>query len=272
MIDVLTSALSYHHIDPEIFRIGPVVLRWYSLAYILGLVFGWWYLMRLGDEKGAPMSRLQADAFIIWAMVGVIAGGRIGYILFYNLPFYLDHPAAILRLWEGGMSFHGGLLGVIAATLLFTRKHKINLFAFADRLAIVFPMGIMLVRIANFINGELWGAPSDLPWAMVFPAAGDEPRHPSQLYEAALEGLMLLIVLNWLYHKTRLKEVPGMIAGLFFIGYGFSRYLVEFVREPDAHIGLIGGVISMGQILTLPMIAFGLWMIFTARASSRKQP
>ncbi len=264
-IEILTASLSYHNIDPEIFRIGPFVLRWYSLGYILGLLFGWWYLMKLADEPKAPMTRPQADSFLLWATFGVILGGRLGYVLFYNLPFYMDNPSGILRVWDGGMSFHGGLLGVMAAVILFAKKHSINLFAFADRLALVSPMGILLVRVTNFINGELWGAPSNLPWAMVFPGGGDEPRHPSQLYEAGLEGLLLLVVLNLLYHKTRIKEAPGQLAGLFFIGYGFSRYLVEFVREPDAHLGLIGGVMSMGQILTLPMIAFGLWMILHAK-------
>lgn len=180
----------------------------------------------------------------------------------------MANPGDILRLWDGGMSFHGGLGGVMLAVIAFAHKYKINLFQFADRIAVVSPMGLFFGRMSNFINGELWGAPSDLPWAMVFPGGGDIARHPSQLYEGLLEGLLLFLILNWLYTKTHIKNQVGMLTGVFFIGYGMARYGLEFVRVPDAHLGLLGGIISMGQLLSLPMIGFGLWLIVRAAKNS----
>lgn len=264
-------ALPYHNIDPEIFRIGPVVLRWYSLAYILGILLGWWYLAKLSMRKHAPYTRQDADDFVLWATFGIILGGRLGYVLFYRPGFYADNPAEILQVWDGGMSFHGGLLGVILAIWWFTKRRDIPIRAFADYIACVVPIGLFFGRLANFINGELWGAPSNLPWAMVFPSGGPEPRHPTQVYEALLEGVVIFLVLNWLLRRTAAVRMPGLITGSFFVLYGVFRYLIEFVRVPDAHLGYLGGIISMGQILSLPMIAFGLYLILSARQKAQKK-
>ena len=241
------AAIQYPNIDPEIFRIGWFALRWYSLAYISALLFGWWYLARLAQRRGAPFSRQHADDFFLWAAMGIIFGGRLGYILFYKPLDYLADPAAIIRLWDGGMSFHGGLLGVILAVLLFCRKNRLDPFRFTDYLACVIPVGLFFGRIANFINDELWGKVSDLPWAMYSPSAGPFPRHPSQLYEAFLEGVLLFAILNFAMLKTSAPKYPGMIGGMFFLIYGGSRYAVEFLREPDAHLGRFGGWITMGR-------------------------
>lgn len=261
----LPGTLPYHNIDPILFEWGFIVIRWYSLAYLGGLMAAWYMLAQMADAQNAPFKRLQIDDFIIWGMLGIIIGGRLGYVLFYNFSYYASHLADIPRLWDGGMSFHGGLAGVVVATILFARKHKIPLMQFADRIAIVSPIGLMFGRIANFINGELWGSPSDLPWAMVFPTGGDVARHPSQLYEAFGEGLLLFLILKFLFQRTKITHYPGMLTGVFFIGYGIARYLVEFVRVPDAQLGLIGGVISMGQILSIPMLLGGLGFILYAK-------
>lgn len=268
MIEILagltatTAALPYPEIDPVLIRLGPLVIRWYSLAYLAGLLFGWWYIKRLARKPGAPMSSQHVDDFLTWAVIGVVGGGRLGYVLFYNLPKYLADPLAVLRLWDGGMSFHGGLIGVILAVILFCRRNNLDLWKVSDAVATVAPLGLFLGRIANFINGELWGRATDVPWAMVFP--GDPlglPRHPSQLYEAFGEGLLLLVLLMSLYNFTDLRRRwPGFIAGLFFIGYGLARLLVEFVREPDAHLGLMAGI-SRGQLLSIPMLLFALWLM-----------
>jgi phosphatidylglycerol---prolipoprotein diacylglyceryl transferase len=265
LLDVALPVLNYPHIDPEIFRVGPFALRWYSLAYVAGIMLGWWWMARFTTRHPTPFTRRDVDDFVVWVALGIILGGRIGYVLFYNLDFYLGHPSQILKVWEGGMSFHGGLLGVILAIVLFTRRRKINLFSFADYIACVVPFGLFFGRLANFINGELWGRVSDVPWAMVFPGAGDLPRHPSQLYEAALEGGVLFAVLNFFMLRTNARAFPGMINGMFFVLYGVFRYLVEFIRVPDEQVGLLWGSISMGQLLSLPMIGFGLWLIVSSR-------
>lgn len=254
--------IAYPQIDPIALEFGPLVVRWYSLAYLGGLLFGWWYIKKQMSKPRAIMSPTHVDDFLVWGTIGVIAGGRLGYVLFYNFSHYLSDPLAILRLWDGGMSFHGGLVGVVLAVIFFARRHRIDLMRFADIIAVVSPIGLFLGRMANFINGELWGRPSDVPWAMIFP--GDPlalPRHPSQLYEALGEGIILFMILISLYHFTALaKKAPGVIAGLFFIGYGSARLLVEFVREPDAHIGLMSGI-SRGQVLSIPMLLFAGWLI-----------
>ena len=249
-------------IDPVLFELGPLVLRWYSLAYIAGLIFGWWYIRRLCAKPGSVMAPAHVDDFLTWATIGVIAGGRLGYVLFYNLPFYLSDPVAIFRLWDGGMSFHGGAAGVVVAVILFARKHKLDLMRFADVIAIVAPIGLLTGRLANFINGELWGRATDVPWAMIFPSdPSGLPRHPSQLYEAIGEGLVLFLVLQFLFHRTNLhKTHSGLIAGVFFLGYGIARFMVEFVREPDAHLGLMAGI-SRGQMLSVPMLIFAGWLM-----------
>lgn len=267
----ILGVIAYPEIDPILIEFGPLAIRWYSLAYIGGILFGWWYIRRLAQRPRAPMSPAHIDDFITWAIIGVIAGGRLGYVLFYNLPAYIEEPLAVFRLWDGGMSFHGGALGVVLAVIFFCRKHGLDLMRVADIVAIVSPIGLFAGRLANFINGELWGRPTDVPWAMIFPQDPFAlPRHPSQLYEALGEGLLLFLLLQFLYHKTALaKNAPGVIAGCFFIGYGIARILVEFVREPDAHLGLTAGI-SRGQMLSVPMFALAAWLIYKGISRARQ--
>lgn len=264
IFDPLFAVLEYHNIDPEILRFGPIAIRWYSLAYVAGLFGGWWWMTKYTKYEDTPYFRLQLDEFAFFALLGVILGGRLGYILFYKPMDYLADPISIFKVWEGGMSFHGGLLGVMLAIWYFTKSRKISIHRFSDYVACTVPIGLFFGRVANFINGELWGGPSDLPWAMKFPTGGDIGRHPSQLYEAGLEGLTLFIVLNFLMRRTAARFYPGMIVGCFFVGYGFFRYLIEFVRVPDEFLGRLWNVISMGQLLSLPMMAFGLYLILRA--------
>ena len=264
MFDFLSMAvINLPRFDPVALQLGPLAIRWYSLGYIAGLMFVWWYVRRVTKKPGAPMSATHIDDFITWAMLAIIVGGRLGYVLFYNFSAYMADPLAIFRVWDGGMSFHGGLTSVVLTIIWFARKHKLDLMRLADIFAVVSPVGIGLVRITNFINGELWGRHTDVSWGMIFP--GDPsglPRHASQLYEALGEGLLLFIVLQILYTKTTLaKRAPGVIAGVFFAGYGLVRFLVEFVREPDAHIGLMDIGLSRGQLLTIPMFLFAAWLI-----------
>lgn len=260
----LFAVMEYHNIDPEIFRIGPIALKWYSMAYIGGLLGGWWWMIKFTKVKDTPFSRLQVDEFAFSALLGVILGGRLGYVLFYKPMEYLNDPISIFKVWEGGMSFHGGLIGVMLAIWWFTRTRKISIHRFSDYMACTVPIGLFFGRVANFINGELWGAPSDAAYAMKFPTGGDVGRHPSQLYEAFLEGIVLFAVCNFLMRRTKALFYPGMTVGVFFVGYGFFRYIVEFVRMPDEHLGKLWGFISMGQLLSLPMIAFGLYLILRA--------
>jgi phosphatidylglycerol:prolipoprotein diacylglycerol transferase len=282
----MTFALAFPAIDPIIVQIGPFAIRWYALAYIAGLVLGWRYMLRMtGDlplrdvqttgEDGKPqtirepvVSRLAVDDFLVWATIGVVLGGRLGYVLFYKPGFYLEHPLNIFTVWQGGMSFHGGLLGVCVATILFCRKRDIPLFTFADMLGCAAPIGLFFGRIANFINGELFGRAADVPWAMVFPMGGPVARHPSQLYEAILEGLVLFVVLFALRRRDGLRGRPGALAGIFFIGYGLARITAEFFRQPDAHLGFLYQGATMGQLLCLPMIAFGLWLVWRSGRDS----
>ncbi|WP_374763361.1 prolipoprotein diacylglyceryl transferase [Yunchengibacter salinarum] len=267
------AVLTFPDIGPVMVEIGPVPIRYYSLAYILALLIGWWFVRRQAATPDAPISRTQVDDLLTWAMLGVIAGGRIGYVLFYNLGHYLDHPSQILRLWDGGMSFHGGFLGVVLALILFCRKHALALWRVGDRVAVIAPVGLFLGRLANFINGELWGRPSDVPWAMVFPAdPAALPRHPSQLYEAGLEGLLLFAVLIGLYRLTGLaRRAPGALVGVFVAGYGTARFIVEFFRAPDSHLGLSLGL-SQGQWLSLPMVAVGVLLWVAAHAHRLPAP
>ena len=260
----MVTALIFPQIDPVALELGPLVIRWYALAYIVGLVLGWRLCRRL--TKASPAEKLTPevfDDFVVWATLGVLLGGRLGYVLFYNFGYFAQNPLEILQVWQGGMAFHGGLLGVIAALVLFAAKRKLPLFALSDLVAAAAPVGLFFGRIANFINGELYGRASDLPWAMVFPGGGPQPRHPSQLYEAALEGVVLFIVLMVMIRSGALKR-PGVISGLFLAGYGLSRAIVEFFREPDAHIGFLAAGITMGQLLSLPMIIAGLGLALWA--------
>lgn len=263
-------AIPFPTIDPVALYIGPIpylemtlAIRWYSLAYIAGIVIGWWYVAREHARKPIPnLSKNALDDIITWAVIGVVGGGRLGYVLFYKPGYYLENPGQILHLWEGGMSFHGGLLGVIIAFILFARKHKVHFFQLIDIIACATPIGLFFGRLANFINGELYGRVTDAPWGMVFPGGGDLPRHPSQLYEAALEGVVLFGILYYMLKFTSARDKPGMLGGTFIAGYAVARMIVEFFREPDDFLGYLFGFVTMGQLLCLPMLAYGLYLIF----------
>jgi phosphatidylglycerol:prolipoprotein diacylglycerol transferase len=256
--------------DPVAIAIGPFAIRWYALAYITGIVVGWIYARsiirndRLWGGK-APMTVLDFDDFILWVTLGIILGGRTGYVLFYNFSFFLAHPVEILEVWKGGMSFHGGFLGCVAAVLLFGRNRKIPVLSLGDVTCAVGPIGLLLGRMANFVNGELWGRPADptLPWAMIFPTGGPIPRHPSQLYEAGLEGIVLFTLLAIMVRRGALKR-PGLIIGTFATCYGLARITGEFFREPDPQLGFLWGGLTMGMLLSVPMIVAGLIFIGAA--------
>ncbi len=261
-------AIPFPAFDPVIVSFGPLAIRWYAMAYIVGLVLGWRYVRRLCAYPPHPMTPEQADDLLTWATLGVVLGGRLGYVLFYQPMHYLTHPQEILFVWQGGMAFHGGALGVIAALWLFARKHKLSFLRIGDVVCAAVPIGLMLGRIANFINGELWGraAPEDLPWAMIFPTGGPVPRHPSQLYEAALEGAVLFLVMAFLWRNGKLRAKPGFLAGAFLAGYGVARSIAESFRQPDAFLGFLAGGATMGQLLSLPMILIGaVLMVFAWR-------
>lgn len=281
ILSLSVAAASHIHftdlgLHPEIFSVGFFSLRWYSLAYIAGIVIGWWYLLKLLAQPGAPMSRQHADDLVFYATLGIILGGRIGYVLFYA-PDMLLHPIRILRLWDGGMSFHGGVIGTTIAIIVFARKNGLNWLRIHDYVACVAPFGLFFGRLANFVNGELWGKPSELPWAIVFPhtvppGMMEPARHPSQLYEAGLEGAVLFLVLWFFFWRTKARYAPGKLVGIFVLGYGLARFFVEFFREPDAQFAgtFFATTIHMGQILCLPMIAGGLYLIATAPARRRR--
>jgi phosphatidylglycerol:prolipoprotein diacylglycerol transferase len=249
-------------INPILISIGPFSVRWYALAYIVGIIAGWFYARAIISSERlwggpAPFTVIDFDDFVVWITLGIILGGRIGYVLFYNLPHFAENPIEILRLWNGGMSFHGGVLGCIVAIVLFAMRRGIPILSLGDVTAAVAPIGLFLGRIANFINGELWGRPTDVPWAMVFPHGGPVPRHPSQLYEATLEGIVLFIVLALLVRFGALKR-PGVVTGVFAIGYGAARVTCEFFREPDVQLGFLWGGLTMGMLLCIPLILAGI--------------
>lgn len=263
--------------DPILVQIGPFAIRWYALAYIAGILLGWRYVQSLARNenlwrlRGPIASSEQIDDLILWITLGVIVGGRLGHVLFYtmlsNPDSILSDPVEIFRTWHGGMSYHGGTLGVLIATLLFVRSQRnkapIDLLRLGDLICAVVPIGLFFGRVANFINGELWGRPTALPWGIIFPAAdGVMPRHPSQLYEAALEGIVLFLVLRWATHGAKLLNRRGVVAGMYFAGYGLIRALLENVREPDVGMPNFPLGLTMGMILSLPMLAFGAWLIW----------
>ncbi|MGE0212301.1 MAG: prolipoprotein diacylglyceryl transferase [Parvibaculaceae bacterium] len=261
-------AIPFPAIDPVAFNLGPIEVRWYALAYIAGLLFGVWYMKRLVTTPrlwgaGGPSATPQnIDDLLLWVTLGVVLGGRLGYVLFYDPTHFLQHPADIFRLWGGGMSFHGGFLGVIVACLLYGRRHGLRLDRLLDLAACAVPVGLGLGRLSNFVNGELFGRASDVPWAMVFPMGGPAPRHPSQLYEALLEGVVLFAVLAVATYRFRALMRPGLAAGIFALGYGLCRFLVEFFREPDIQLGFLAGDwLTMGMLLSLPLMAVGIWLI-----------
>ena len=257
-------AMPFPNIDPVIFEVGFFAVRWYSLAYIAGLVLGWLYIKRLAERDPAVCDALAVDDYFVWATFGVILGGRAGMVLFYQFDYYMANPAKIIAVWEGGMSFHGGFLGVVIATYIFTRKRGINPLRFGDLVGCAAPIGLFFGRIANFINSELWGRTADVPWAVVFPTGGPDPRHPSQLYEAALEGALLFIILFILFRRENLHRRPGLLMGVFIAGYGIARITGEVFREPDTYIGFLAFGTTWGQWLSLPMIAVGLFFIIRA--------
>jgi phosphatidylglycerol---prolipoprotein diacylglyceryl transferase len=265
--------LQFPQFDPIAVSLGPFAIRWYALAYIVGIVLGWVYarkILRTETFWGgpAPISVVQFDDFVLWVTLGIILGGRTGYVLFYNLPHFIAHPLEIFQLWQGGMSFHGGFLGCVAAVLLFGWRNKVPVLSLGDVTCAVGTIGLLLGRLANFINGELWGRVTDAPWAFVFPTGGPLPRHPSQLYEAALEGILLFAVLTLMIRRGALLR-PGLIVGTFAILYGLARIFSEFFREPDPQLGFLWGGLTMGMLLSLPMIAAGVAFVLWALRRSR---
>jgi phosphatidylglycerol:prolipoprotein diacylglycerol transferase len=246
-------------------HIGPLAVRWYALAYIVGIIAGWFYARAIIASPRlwggpAPFTVVDFDDFIIWVTLGIILGGRIGYVLFYNFPHFAAHPAEIIALWKGGMSFHGGFIGCVLAVVLFAWRRDIPFLSLGDVTTAVAPIGLFLGRLANFINGELWGRPTDVPWAMIFPNGGPLARHPSQLYEAGLEGLVLLLVLGVLVRFGALRR-PGLVTGAFALGYGDARIFCELFREPDAQLGFLWGGLTMGMLLCIPLILAGFAVI-----------
>lgn len=286
--------IPFPDISPNLFSFElfghEIALRWYALAYIAGLLFGWWIVRRAVTtprlwSAAPPATPEQVERLLTWVIVGVILGGRLGYVLFYDLPTYLANPLQIFQVWNGGMSFHGGFAGVVVAAIWFCRREKIPMLPLGDLLAIAAPVGLMLGRLANFVNAELWGRETDLPWGVIFPGGAAQTcgelvgacaRHPSQLYQAALEGLLLALVLFWLAFRKGWFKRPGALMGVFLVGYGLARFVVEFVRQPDAQFVSPGNPIgwavqfggfglTMGQLLSLPMIAVGLWFVLRAK-------
>ncbi|HEU5275305.1 MAG TPA: prolipoprotein diacylglyceryl transferase [Xanthobacteraceae bacterium] len=261
------SVLPFPDFDPVLVSIGPFAIRWYALAYIVGILLGWLYVRSLIADKRrwggeAPLTVADYDDFVLWVTLGIILGGRIGYVLFYNLDMFLAHPSEIVQLWKGGMSFHGGFLGCVLAVILFGLKRRISILSLGDLTCAAAPPALFLGRLANFVNGELWGRPTDVPWAMVFPNpdAGNVPRHPSQLYEAALEGLVLFVILNWLVRRGSLKR-PGFTVGAFAIGYAVMRSFCELFREPDKQLGFLWQGMTMGMLLCIPLLLAGIGFV-----------
>jgi phosphatidylglycerol:prolipoprotein diacylglycerol transferase len=269
-------AIPFPEIGAVLIEIGPFAIRWYALAYIVGLVGGWRYCIWLAKQPPVLVTRLQIDEFLIWATIGVIVGGRLGYVLFYQPGYYLTHPAAILQVWEGGMSFHGGCVGVILALILFARRRKIPVLALCDIVTAAVPIGLFLGRLANFVNAELYGRPTDVPWAFVFPKDKDPSqvaRHPSQLYEAGLEGVLLFVLLLVLIRSGGVRRRQGLVTGSFLAGYAMARIFVEFFREPDAFLGFLFEGATMGQLLSLPMLLGGTYLMWRAHhTASRTAP
>lgn len=246
-------------------EVGPLMLRFYSLAYLVGILGGYWLLTRMIRRPGSPMDRDQLDTLILGVVVGIIAGGRLGYAVFYNPSLFTSLD--LFKLWEGGMSFHGGLIGVLLAVGWVAWRHRLNVLRVTDYVAAVVPLGMLTGRLANFVNGELWGRPSEVPWAMVFPAADQQARHPSQLYQALGEGLVPLLVLTWLFWRTGARLRPGLLAGVFALALGLARFVVEFFREPDPQLTWLveATALSMGQWLTVPLVLLGLGLLWWAQ-------
>ncbi|MES2270297.1 MAG: prolipoprotein diacylglyceryl transferase [Pseudomonadota bacterium] len=258
-------------LDPVALNLGFFTLKWYSLAYLAGILVGYWYLLKLIAQPGSPMARRHADDMIFYATLGIIIGGRLAYVIFYQ-PAIFAHPLDILKLWNGGMSFHGGVLGVTCGIIYLSRREGLNWLRVHDFVACCVPFGLFFGRLANFVNGELWGKVTDVPWAIIFPTGGPDPRHPSQLYEAVLEGPVLFAVLAFMFWKTAARYQPGKLVGTFLLGYGLARFFVEFFREADAQLMEFAQEtgLHMGQWLTLPMIIGGLYLILTAKGRRQR--
>ena len=269
------------HLSPVALDLGFFQLRWYSLAYLAGIFLGYWYLLKLLAQPGAPMARRHADDLVFYASLGIILGGRLGYVLFYNLPYYAAHPFDVFKLWDGGMSFHGGVIGTSIGILYLARREGLQWLRLHDYVAACVPFGLFFGRLANFVNGELWGAPTSVPWAIRFPEVADgmrvlgPPRHPSQLYEALLEGVVLMVILSVMFWRTKARYEPGKLVGAFILFYGLFRFAVEFIREPDAQLTAFAAAtgLHMGQWLTVPMILGGVYLMATAaRRRVRVEP
>ncbi|MGV8938875.1 MAG: prolipoprotein diacylglyceryl transferase [Allorhizobium sp.] len=272
------AILPFPTIDPVAIAMGPLAIHWYGLAYVAGILIGWWLARRmvttpsLWHQGTPPMTVAQLDDFLVWAALGIVLGGRIGYILFYDFAAVAADPLRALKIWNGGMSFHGGFLGATAAMVLFSRRNGVAIWSLFDIVASVAPIGIFFGRIANFVNGELWGRSTDVPWAIVFPTGGPFARHPSQLYEAGLEGLLLFLILQLLARQFHAFRTPGLVTGFFVVLYGMARIVVEFFREPDQQIGyLAGNWLTMGMVLSVPMLLIGLWAIVRAQRAGNKR-
>lgn len=255
------------------FSVFSIEIRWYALSYIFGLIIGQIYLKNIIKLKTYKkfLNKKNIEDFLLWAMLGIIAGGRIGYIIFYNLSYYISNPTKIFYVWQGGMSFHGGLIGIILVTFFFTNKNNIKFFALLDLICSAAPIGIFFGRISNFLNGELWGRESTMPWAIIFKCAGALPRHPSQLYEAFLEGILIFAIIYYSIFKLNFLNSPGKISGLFCILYSSSRIMIEFFREPDRHIGLIYSNYTMGMLLSLPLLIIGIYLFLSKNNQLNKE-
>lgn len=280
---MMTFAIPFPAIDPILIEVGPLAIRWYSLAYIAGLLLGWWYIRRLVADDTlwqtpkskkatkSPLTLLAVDDLLVWVTLGVILGGRFGYVLFYQPGHFISHPLEIFAVWRGGMSFHGGMLGVTLAMILFARRWQIPVLSVSDVVAATAPIGLFFGRIANFINAELYGRITDVPWAVVFPTGGPWPRHPSQLYQAAMEGLLLFLVLLLVSHRAHAFARPGLTTGTFLLGYAGARMVGELFRQPDAGIGFLWGGLTMGMALSIPMAIAGAIFIWYALRTANLQ-
>jgi len=259
-------SLTFPQIDPVAISIGPIEIRWYALSYLAGFLIGLYVIKKfIALYPSKYITKSMCDDLLTWVIIGVIVGGRLGYVIFYNAEYYLENPFDAIKIWQGGMAFHGGLMGVITAMIAFAWKHKMPFFALADRVAVVTPIGLFFGRIANFINGELFGRPTDAPWGMVF-VEGDVARHPSQLYQAMTEGIVLFVILIILQRSKYVRDHYGIISGMFLSAYAFMRFFVEYTRQPDAQIGFLTFGLSMGQLLCIPMFLAGLAIIAYGRA------
>lgn len=255
------TGLEFPEISPVMLTIGPLAIRWYSMAYLIGIVVGWFLVNRNVEKNNLGLSRAQVEDFIFYLTLGIVLGGRLGYAVFYGGSEMWLKPWRLLEIWKGGMSFHGGAVGVIVAVYLYSRKIKYGFLRLTDLVVLYAPIGIFLGRLANFVNDELWGRVTDVAWAVRFPNGGYLPRHPSQLYEAGLEGVAMFVILNWLWRYPKVRNTSGVVSALFVVLYGFFRIVVEYFREPDAQLGFFFSSITMGQMLSVPLVIAGLWVL-----------